>query len=317
MGGPIAGASRASPLKKVFIVALLLGATVFLFVNFSQNDNVASVTKLLNEVISLQSYSACDYRNYIMGPGGLQDDPCLIEIVKEKYLIPPSSLPYNILKADYVNQDIPSNLEKFKIIEDYIMDDKKSPGFFIECGANDGEFISPTLRLEKIYNWTGLLIEGNPGPFHNLTTKNRKAWIVNAAACITPNANKITFFTNPQNTGLAGLNSRKEHGVSVQLTVQCIPLFTLLKALNVMEVDFFSLDVEGSELAILETVPFDKIKFKFLTVEHGLIPGGRKALQTFLESKGYFFLKEMSDSLTQDSAFVHESLRERFKNFKH
>ncbi|CAL8144921.1 unnamed protein product [Orchesella dallaii] len=313
MGGSSVG---ASPFKKVLIPVFFLGVTVFLCVKVFQNGDLSTVRKLLKELISLQSYSACDYRNYIMGPGGQQDDPCLIEIVKEKYLIPPSTLPYNILKADYVNQDIPSNLEKFKIIEDYIMDDKQSPGFFIECGANDGEFISPTLRLEKIHNWTGLLIEGNPGPFSELTKKNRKAWLVNAAACITPNANKITFFTNPKNTGLAGLNSRKEHGVSVQLTVQCIPLFTLLKALNVMEVDFFSLDVEGSELAILETVPFDKIKFKFLTVEHGLIPGGKKALQTFLESKGYFFLKEMRDSLTLDSAFVHESLRERFKDFK-
>ncbi|ODM89598.1 Protein Star [Orchesella cincta] len=234
---------------------------------------------------------------------------------KEQYLIPPSTLPYNLQKAD-VNQDIPSNLEKFKILENYIIDSEKGPGFFIECGANDGEFISPTLRLEKNYNWSGLLIEGNPGPFSTLAKKNRKAWIVNAAACITPNANKITFFTNPNNTGLAGLNSRKEHGVSVELSVQCIPLYTLLKALNVMEVDFFSLDVEGSELAILKTIPFDKIKFKFLSIEHGLIPGGRPALQAFLESKGYFFLKEIHDHLTGDSAFVHESLRDRFKNFK-
>ncbi len=40
--------------------------------------------------------------------------------------------------------------------------------------------------------------------------------------------------------------------------VQCMPLFSLLAALNVTTVDYFSLDVEGSELKVLKTIPFDK-----------------------------------------------------------
>ena len=58
-------------------------------------------------------------------------------------------------------------------------------------------------------------------------------------------------------------------------------------ALNRTTIDFFSLDVEGDELKILKTIPFDKINIKMLTVEYLHGPGGANALQKFMESKGY------------------------------
>jgi hypothetical protein len=39
---------------------------------------------------------------------------------------------------------------------------------------------------------------------------------------------------------------------------QCFPLYSLLKAINVTTVDYFSLDVEGAELSILKTIPWHK-----------------------------------------------------------
>ena len=35
-------------------------------------------------------------------------------------------------------------------------------GFFIECGAYDGEIQSNTLTLERDLGWEGLLVEGDP-----------------------------------------------------------------------------------------------------------------------------------------------------------
>lgn len=49
---------------------------------------------------------------------------------------------------------------------------------------------------------------------------------------------------------------------SPMVDVQCFPLYTYLLALNVTVVDYFSLDVEGSELNVLKTIPFDKIDIK-------------------------------------------------------
>ena len=41
--------------------------------------------------------------------------------------------------------------------------------------------------------------------------------------------------------------------------VYCFPLYSMLLALNRTHIDYFSLDVEGSELAVLKTIPFDKV----------------------------------------------------------
>lgn len=49
---------------------------------------------------------------------------------------------------------------------------------------------------------------------------------------------------------------------SLTVNVQCFPLYTYLMALNVTIIDYFSLDVEGSELNVLKTIPFDKIDIK-------------------------------------------------------
>ena len=52
-----------------------------------------------------------------------------------------------------------------------------SDGFFIECGANDGESISNTLWVERNLGWKGVLIEADPRPLEKLLQKNRKAYI--------------------------------------------------------------------------------------------------------------------------------------------
>lgn len=51
-------------------------------------------------------------------------------------------------------------------------------GFFVECGAHDGEFNSNSLFFEMERNWTGLLIEPDPTAYEKLLQKNRKVCVV-------------------------------------------------------------------------------------------------------------------------------------------
>lgn len=55
---------------------------------------------------------------------------------------------------------------------------QKRDGFFIECGAYDGEIFSNTLFFEMQRNWTGLLIEANQNAFQNMKSKNRKVKVI-------------------------------------------------------------------------------------------------------------------------------------------
>ena len=45
----------------------------------------------------------------------------------------------------------------------------------------------------------------------------------------------------------------------------CLPLYSILLALDNPIVDYFSLDIEGNELEVLKTIPFDKVDIKVRT----------------------------------------------------
>lgn len=57
-------------------------------------------------------------------------------------------------------------------------------GFYVECGAYDGETQSTTLLFERYRKWQGLLIEPDPTSFQKLMLKHRMAFILNA--CLSP-----------------------------------------------------------------------------------------------------------------------------------
>lgn len=59
----------------------------------------------------------------------------------------------------------------------------------------------------------------------------------------------------------------------------------MMLALNVTHIDYFSLDVEGQELNILRTIPFDRIDISVLSVEY--LHTDKDGLKSFMESKGY------------------------------
>ena len=80
-------------------------------------------------------------------------------------------------------------------------------------------------------------------------------------------------------------NSKKER--SDEMVVPCFPFETLLLALNRTTVDYFSLDVEGFELDILKTIPFDRLDITLLSVEYVHGRAGKEAYKQFMTSKGY------------------------------
>ena len=87
-----------------------------------------------------------------------------------------------------------------------------------------------------------------------------------------------------------------------EIKVQCFPLYSILLALNKTNVDYFSLDIEGDELHVLKTIPFDKLHIKAMTVEV-VHPRNRRAeVRAYMESQGHQYVK----SLFQDLVFVRK-----------
>lgn len=49
---------------------------------------------------------------------------------------------------------------------------------------------------------------------------------------------------------------------NASFTAECYPVFSLLKAINITSVDYFSLDIEGAELPVLKTIPWNRVRIK-------------------------------------------------------
>ncbi|CAL4136854.1 unnamed protein product, partial [Meganyctiphanes norvegica] len=157
-------------------------------------------------------------------------------------------------------------------------------GFFVECGALDGEHLSNTLAFERKYGWNGLLVEATPQVYKNLLKKERKAWSIDA--CLSLKQYPITVMFD---TGHYG-NDRIKSGNSMKkgyAEVQCLPLYSILAALNTSTVDYFSLDIEGDELEVLKSIPWDKVNIKTISIEFNHFPNGKEVFTQYLESQGY------------------------------
>lgn len=118
-------------------------------------------------------------------------------------------------------------------------------------------------------------------------------------------------FSNPvgwsASGGLGGPRKLPEFTHSTEWTfypVPAIPLYTLLAALGWKEVDFFSFDIEGKELSVLKTFPFERVVFKVLIVEVSqmyVTPGIEREMDGLLKKNGYVFVRDMQI----DKIYVH------------
>jgi len=69
-------------------------------------------------------------------------------------------------------------------------------GFYVECGAFDGEQMSNTIFLELQRQWTGLLVEMDPYFYSQLLAKNRKSWSINACLSPKPYVTQVNLHVN-------------------------------------------------------------------------------------------------------------------------
>merc|ERR1719450_1289364 len=134
---------------------------------------------------------------------------------------------------------------------------EKKGGFFIEAGAFDGQYISNTLYLETQLGWTGLLVEPNRGMFKKLTEMQRNAFSINSCLSTERYPMQVKFSSGNGWYGkIEGQNIKKPQ---MQGLLKCYPLYSILLALGQKRIDFFSLDIEGAEIGVLNTIPFDKL----------------------------------------------------------
>jgi FkbM family methyltransferase len=169
----------------------------------------------------------------------------------------------------------------------------KRGGYFVEFGATDGVLLSNSWLLEKHFGWEGICAEPNPKLFERLQ-QNRSCTL--SPACVyRSSGERMRFVLADAYGGLAELGTEDQHGAKREayaaadevIEVTTTSLMDLLEQLGAPPlIDYLSIDTEGSELAILEGLDWDRYRFRCITVEHNFT-AQRQGLQALLEARGY------------------------------
>lgn len=202
-----------------------------------------------------------------------------------------------------------SQMGQDKILDQQIFNGKKN-GVFVEVGALDGICGSNTYFFEKERSWTGLLIEPNPIEFKKLEKIDRELSIKENCA-ISNEEGDINFlsiegpcnvlsgileFYNENhlsriNRELESYKSYEEghelYSKSETIKMKALKLQTLFDKYNLVDIDLISIDVEGAEMNVLESIDYTKTNITCFLIENNY---GIEKETEFLTNKGYKFV---------------------------
>lgn len=166
-------------------------------------------------------------------------------------------------------------------------------GTYLEMGGLNGITYSNTRWLHRAAAWRGLLIEGSPSQYRQLVRNRPFDLRVNAAVCAKRQA--VHYVEGGAVGGIVEFMSESfkaswHKGLDLAKTQQitCLPLAEILGHFGIAHIDFFSLDVEGGELGVLQSLDLSRVTFNVLVVESTKAED-RDAIRALLEAHGYAF----------------------------
>jgi hypothetical protein len=96
----------------------------------------------------------------------------------------------------------------------------------------------------------------------------------------------------------ATMHGITNHSSKSSVEMQCLPLYSLLLALGNPTVDVLSLDIEGAEYQVLQTIPWDRVDIRAISVETQfageVMTGSRADIHQLLTSVGFLHLEQIS-----------------------
>lgn len=183
-----------------------------------------------------------------------------------------------------------------------LFETKETPGVFIDVGSHDGLVLSNTLSFEQA-GWQGLCVEAHP-TYAKACMTNRRAVCVHAAVGAT-DLDAVTFYTT--NMGhLSTLDkgmedyykaAYKRHFVGFnEVRVPQRTLDTMIERCGFSEIDFISIDVEGSELNVLRGLNLSKYRPRVILAE-AMQRHNEQELKDYLSPYGYFYACKTGNNL--------------------
>jgi FkbM family methyltransferase len=168
----------------------------------------------------------------------------------------------------------------------------KKGGYFIELGATNGINFSNTFLLEQEFSWKGILCEPARAWTNDLLMNRPGANI--ETLCVWKDSHSSLMFRETNNLELSTINSFSSSDMhahtrkmGILYNVKTISLNDLLTKFNApFNIDYLSIDTEGSEYEILKAFNFSNYDIKVITVEHNHTPR-RDLIFKLLSGQGY------------------------------
>ena len=178
-----------------------------------------------------------------------------------------------------------SNSQLFQDLFVFYYSGFKRGGFFIEIGVGNGKDISNTLFLEREKNWKGLLCEADSRMIKKIKM-NRKCKLI--ALPVTRVCRKrVKFFENLKDPYQSSSSSNLKNYYRIKYSNSICINHLLVKNHAPKNIDYMSIDTEGSEYDIIKNVNFNKWKIKIITIEHNFDNIKKKNIYKFLTKNNY------------------------------
>ncbi len=211
---------------------------------------------------------------------------------------------WNCERSFFWNEKFFSQSGQDKILKDHFFKDKKK-GFFVEIGAFDGIEGSNCFYFENAQAWDGIAIEASKIQFNKLK-KNRKCKLFNEA--INSKEKDVEFIEVQEGlTQMSGIDDEnfiakefinKDPNSKIGKFKTKTVTFEKIVPTN-MIIDYLSLDIEGGEMDVLESIDFSKYKIKVISVENN--SPDKINFELFFKKKNYSFF----DRVGQDEIFFN------------
>lgn len=152
-------------------------------------------------------------------------------------------------------------------------------GYALEAGAFDGVTASPTLVLEKTFDWTVLCVEANPY-YEDTLRLNRELVLIKTVG--ESDKDDVDFFIDPE----PSISSLVDSENRLQIKTQMWSIDHCLSWAQFPHLDLLCLDLEGYELQALHGIDFNKWKVPMVVLEN--LNVNDHFLRDYMQSFGYY-----------------------------
>ena len=195
-----------------------------------------------------------------------------------------------------------SQVGQDKFLNEKYFKNKKN-GIFIDVGAHDGITGNNSYFFEKELGWTGICIEPLPLIYKKLK-KNRNSININCAVDVLDG--ETEFIENKGWTQmLSGILKyydkrhfqRRDKEIKIRggktniINVETFTLKTICDTHNIKKIDYLSIDVEGGELSVIQSIDFNKVFIDIIGFEDNY-PDISPLIIEYLQNNNYEFVQK-------------------------